>query len=376
MLFSSFHSWIFSLSLSVTFPLWFLMLLFIYLQMEKYPWIQASPALSIWVANGVFFSSPLDFVFFVYYFSYPQVNGKESSIHASSTVSWIHKFYLSISVENDPSFCGLLIYYYYLFLCFLNVHLSFSVEELSSEKFSVPIWLGNTVFPFRHCLLNSIFILSIVTEFLIYFLHWFDLQCSWGHPSRLPTLSGYAWHHCYHPHCSCSSDGWRKCETAPNPNKVSFPFVVCSIKVLFFHQFFILQHYFTLPGWESQSSPDYTVCQWIEHFAAKFLWYSVAGCDRRILYLCCPHHLDHPCWSIQQCCRSSWGLLLNIAFYFFWHSNDLTLVRASFRSYSMQKFLRIMRGTQGALIVASTLQIIVGFSGLWRNVTRFVFIIM
>lgn len=31
-----------------------------------------------------------------------------------------------------------------------------------------------------------------------------------------------------------------------------------------------------------------------------------------------------------------------------------------------------MRGTQGALIVASTLQIIVGFSGLWRNVTRLV----
>lgn len=30
-----------------------------------------------------------------------------------------------------------------------------------------------------------------------------------------------------------------------------------------------------------------------------------------------------------------------------------------------------MRGTQGALIVASTLQIVVGFSGLWRNVARF-----
>jgi len=35
------------------------------------------------------------------------------------------------------------------------------------------------------------------------------------------------------------------------------------------------------------------------------------------------------------------------------------------------KFLRIMRGTQGALIVASALQIIVGFSGLWRNVARY-----
>ncbi|XP_031492119.1 nucleobase-ascorbate transporter 6-like [Nymphaea colorata] len=36
-----------------------------------------------------------------------------------------------------------------------------------------------------------------------------------------------------------------------------------------------------------------------------------------------------------------------------------------------EKFIRTMRGTQGALIVASTLQIIIGFSGLWRNVTRF-----
>jgi hypothetical protein len=35
--------------------------------------------------------------------------------------------------------------------------------------------------------------------------------------------------------------------------------------------------------------------------------------------------------------------------------------------------LRIMRGTQGAFIVASILQIIMGFSGLWRIVVRFVF---
>ncbi|VAI24347.1 unnamed protein product [Triticum turgidum subsp. durum] len=35
-----------------------------------------------------------------------------------------------------------------------------------------------------------------------------------------------------------------------------------------------------------------------------------------------------------------------------------------------EKFLRTMRGTQGALIVASTLQIIMGFSGLWRIVVR------
>ncbi|CAL9773894.1 unnamed protein product [Musa acuminata subsp. burmannicoides] len=36
-----------------------------------------------------------------------------------------------------------------------------------------------------------------------------------------------------------------------------------------------------------------------------------------------------------------------------------------------KRFLRTMRGTQGALIVASVVQIIIGFSGLWRLVTRF-----
>lgn len=36
-----------------------------------------------------------------------------------------------------------------------------------------------------------------------------------------------------------------------------------------------------------------------------------------------------------------------------------------------EKFNRIIRGIQGSLIVASTLQIVLGFSGLWRNVARF-----
>jgi hypothetical protein len=36
----------------------------------------------------------------------------------------------------------------------------------------------------------------------------------------------------------------------------------------------------------------------------------------------------------------------------------------------VKKFLRIMRGTQGALIVASALLILLGFSVLWRNVAR------
>ncbi|KAG6401686.1 hypothetical protein SASPL_138550 [Salvia splendens] len=37
----------------------------------------------------------------------------------------------------------------------------------------------------------------------------------------------------------------------------------------------------------------------------------------------------------------------------------------------IMRFKKIMRATQGALIVASTIQIVIGFSGLWRNVVRF-----
>ncbi|XP_057448421.1 nucleobase-ascorbate transporter 6-like [Lotus japonicus] len=37
----------------------------------------------------------------------------------------------------------------------------------------------------------------------------------------------------------------------------------------------------------------------------------------------------------------------------------------------IEKFARIMRGTQGAIMIASALQIILGFSGLWRVVVRF-----
>ncbi|XP_059645709.1 nucleobase-ascorbate transporter 6-like [Cornus florida] len=37
----------------------------------------------------------------------------------------------------------------------------------------------------------------------------------------------------------------------------------------------------------------------------------------------------------------------------------------------IEKFKKTMRATQGALIVASALQIVLGFSGLWRNVVRF-----
>ncbi|EPS60302.1 hypothetical protein M569_14502, partial [Genlisea aurea] len=35
------------------------------------------------------------------------------------------------------------------------------------------------------------------------------------------------------------------------------------------------------------------------------------------------------------------------------------------------RFKKIIRATQGAFIIASTIQIVLGFSGLWRNIARF-----
>lgn len=58
------------------------------------------------------------------------------------------------------------------------------------------------------------------------------------------------------------------------------------------------------------------------------------------------------------------------------HTYINSLIFISFGSHHgnvlvpFQKFKRTMRAIQGSLIVASTLQIVLGFSGLWRNVTR------
>ncbi|KDO69755.1 hypothetical protein CISIN_1g009582mg [Citrus sinensis] len=60
--------------------------------------------------------------------------------------------------------------------------------------------------------------------------------------------------------------------------------------------------------------------------------------------------------------------------YTFVPSTISIILAGRFSNYSgdpVEKFKRTMRAIQGSLIVASTLQIVLGFSGLWRNVTRF-----
>lgn len=58
------------------------------------------------------------------------------------------------------------------------------------------------------------------------------------------------------------------------------------------------------------------------------------------------------------------------------HLRDIRSLLIVNVSYDHQRFKKIMRATQGALIVASTLQIVLGFTGLWRNVVRFVNVTM
>ncbi|KAK6123393.1 hypothetical protein DH2020_042869 [Rehmannia glutinosa] len=50
---------------------------------------------------------------------------------------------------------------------------------------------------------------------------------------------------------------------------------------------------------------------------------------------------------------------------------DLDFIAVVPLLFREHRFRKIMRATQGALIVASTIQIVLGFSGLWRNVARF-----
>lgn len=124
-------------------------------------------------------------------------------------------------------------------------------------------------------------------------------------------------------------------------------------------------------GRESKSDSDSTVCGWHKHIFPNILRDSFACSYWGILHLCANNHFNHSGWSLQWCCESSGGngssqTRLIFPFFFFlfllFHHPFVT---------NVQKFERIMRGTQGALIVASTLQIVLGFSGLWRNVVRF-----
>ncbi|MCD9644427.1 hypothetical protein HAX54_032636 [Datura stramonium] len=84
---------------------------------------------------------------------------------------------------------------------------------------------------------------------------------------------------------------------------------------------------------KAQVIPNIAIRCWAEHLVAVYLWDQTACCDWRVLYAVAP--------TISIILSGQW------------------------------RFKKIMRATQGALIVASTLQIVLGFSGLWRNVTRF-----
>lgn len=130
-------------------------------------------------------------------------------------------------------------------------------------------------------------------------------------------------------------------------------------------------------GRKSNADSKSFVCGWYKHINTNIVWDSTTSSHRRILYLCANYHFNHLGQSLRRWHYASSGgwFITNLVFF----------IVLSFLVYqqpflaiwfviNVQKFKRIMRGTQGALIVASSLQIIVGFSGLWCHVVRSVLV--
>ena len=55
---------------------------------------------------------------------------------------------------------------------------------------------------------------------------------------------------------------------------------------------------------------------------------------------------------------------------FFLYSNGFNFLIMFILSVSIKRFAQTMRGIQGALVVASAFQMLLGFLGLWRNIVK------
>jgi len=130
-------------------------------------------------------------------------------------------------------------------------------------------------------------------------------------------------------------------------------------------------------GRKSNADSKSFVCGWYKHINTNIVWDSSSSGYWRILYLCANYHFNHLGQSLRRWHYESSGgwFITNLVFFivlsFLVYQQPLLAI---WFVINVQKFKRIMRGTQGALIVASSLQIIVGFSGLWRHVVRFVLV--
>ncbi|KAG5017269.1 hypothetical protein JHK85_023405 [Glycine max] len=155
----------------------------------------------------------------------------------------------------------------------------------------------------------------------------------WRDPTWFPTLPGDAWHNCPNSQLSCSSDGRRKCKDLfviqiPNSHRNLLSFEYCIL-------------------YSEQMEEKAKVIQTLLF---------VAGINT----------------FFQTFFGTRLPAVIGGSYTFVPTTISIILAgRYSDVVNPQEKFERIMRGTQGALIVASTLQIVLGFSGLWRNVVRF-----
>ena len=141
------------------------------------------------------------------------------------------------------------------------------------------------------------------------FFNVINLSCSWGHPPGFPALPSYAWHHSYHPHCACSSDGWRQCECEVwTFQEIKSVLYIIYAALLCFYGLHLIWYFLQyLIGWESKGNSNSALCCWFEHTLPNLIRNSSACCDWRVLHVCCAYHLDHFGWSLQWYRWSSWG---------------------------------------------------------------------
>ena len=104
------------------------------------------------------------------------------------------------------------------------------------------------------------------------FVYWFDdiwgcfKKCSWGNSTWLPTLLGDAWDNSVYTHCSCSSDGGKKCKW------------FCSLMLLVSMMYLFLNwwEFWLFSGGKSEDDSNIAICGWIKYIFPNIFWYSPA----------------------------------------------------------------------------------------------------
>ena len=193
----------------------------------------------------------------------------------------------------------------------------------------------------------------------------FMIVCfSWSYSTWVSTLPCHARHNSPHTYCSCSPDGWWICKPSFFNELILNGVLVTELNLAFDSQ-------------EEKAKVVQTIL-----FVAGINTLLQTTFGTRLPAVIGASYTFVPT-TISIILSGRFSDTSNPIDVMMWHFLFLSFLCESFFVlllkqqinhvvFFLQRFERIMRATQGALIVASTLQMILGFSGLWRNVVRLV----